>query len=82
MRYCESTDKEEQCRFCEKESVTVSMGNLLTFPFVSEAVDKGRVALHGWCAWIAGDDALLACQGGRCAVRSRVGGVLRTGITT
>lgn len=48
MRYCESTDKEEQCRFCEKESVTVSMGNLLTFPFVSEAVDKGRVALHGW----------------------------------
>jgi carbonic anhydrase len=56
MRYCESTDKEEQCRFCEKESVTVSMGNLLTFPFVSEAVDKGRVALHGWCAWIAGDD--------------------------
>jgi len=54
MRYCESKDEAEQCRFCEKESVTVSMGNLLTFPFVSEAVDKGRVALHGWCVRAGG----------------------------
>jgi carbonic anhydrase len=31
----------------EKAAVTVSLGNLLTFPFVREAVGDGRLTLHG-----------------------------------
>jgi carbonic anhydrase len=33
----------------EKEAVLVSLGNLLTFPFVRAAVEEGRLQLHG--AW-------------------------------
>ena len=38
----------EQCNFCERESVNVSLSNLLTFPFVKEAVSKKKLQLHGW----------------------------------
>lgn len=31
----------------EREAVRVSLGNLLTFPFVREAVDSERLTLHG-----------------------------------
>ncbi len=31
----------------EKEAVLVSLGNLMTFPFVSEAVQSGKLQLHG-----------------------------------
>jgi len=31
----------------EKEAVVVSLENLMTFPFVSEAVDNGKLTLHG-----------------------------------
>ncbi|TYG80257.1 hypothetical protein ES288_D02G202400v1 [Gossypium darwinii] len=37
----------EQCTNCEKEAVNVSLGNLLTYPFVREAVVKKAVALKG-----------------------------------
>ncbi|GAB2297381.1 hypothetical protein Dimus_031488 [Dionaea muscipula] len=37
----------EQCKNCEKEAVNVSLGNLLTYPFVREAVDKKTLALKG-----------------------------------
>ncbi|KAE8730227.1 Carbonic anhydrase [Hibiscus syriacus] len=37
----------EQCNNCEKEAVNVSLGNLLTYPFVREAVVKKTVALKG-----------------------------------
>ncbi|KAL1113469.1 hypothetical protein V6Z11_D02G191500 [Gossypium hirsutum] len=37
----------EQCTNCEKEAVNVSLGNLLTYPFVREAVVKKTVALKG-----------------------------------
>ncbi|GMJ13199.1 BETA CARBONIC ANHYDRASE 2, CARBONIC ANHYDRASE 18, carbonic anhydrase 2 [Hibiscus trionum] len=37
----------EQCTNCEKEAVNVSLGNLLTYPFVREAVVKKSVALKG-----------------------------------
>lgn len=33
---------------CEREAVKVSLANLLTFPWVKEAVDAGKVTLHGW----------------------------------
>ncbi|XVF02458.1 hypothetical protein REPUB_Repub04eG0177000 [Reevesia pubescens] len=37
----------EQCTNCEKEAVNVSLGNLLTYPFVREAVVKKSLALKG-----------------------------------
>ncbi|CAK8537038.1 unnamed protein product [Lathyrus sativus] len=37
----------EQCTNCEKEAVNVSIGNLLTYPFVREAVVKKTLALKG-----------------------------------
>ena len=36
-----------QARALEKESVVVSLENLLTFPFVQEAVDADQMTLHG-----------------------------------
>ncbi|CAI8608543.1 unnamed protein product [Vicia faba] len=40
-------DFSEQCTNLEKEAVNVSLGNLLTYPFVREAVVKKTVALKG-----------------------------------
>ena len=33
---------------CEKEAVRVSLENLMSFPFVREAVATGGLQLHGW----------------------------------
>lgn len=41
--------EEEMPRALEKESVVVSLENLMTFPFVREAVEAGDLSLHG--AW-------------------------------
>eukprot|EP00262_Sarcandra_glabra_P020708 TRINITY_DN839_c0_g1_i1.p1 TRINITY_DN839_c0_g1~~TRINITY_DN839_c0_g1_i1.p1 ORF type:complete len:259 (-),score=15.96 TRINITY_DN839_c0_g1_i1:148-924(-) len=37
----------EQCTKCEKEAVNVSLGNLITYPFVREGLAKKSLALHG-----------------------------------
>nr|ACJ85468.1 unknown [Medicago truncatula] len=37
----------EQCTNCEKEAVNVSLGNLLTYPFVRDGVVKKSLALKG-----------------------------------
>ncbi|KDP26586.1 hypothetical protein JCGZ_17744 [Jatropha curcas] len=44
---CSSLSFEEQCHNCEKEAVNVSLGNLLTYPFVKEGVLKKTLALKG-----------------------------------
>ncbi|GMI68401.1 carbonic anhydrase 1, BETA CARBONIC ANHYDRASE 1, SALICYLIC ACID-BINDING PROTEIN 3 [Hibiscus trionum] len=36
-----------QCTFCEKEAVNVSIGNLLTYPFVREGLANGTLTLRG-----------------------------------
>lgn len=41
-------DKEHICEFCEKEAIRVSLHNLLTFPFVQEAIANKRLEIHGW----------------------------------
>jgi carbonic anhydrase len=33
---------------CEKEAILVSLKNLMSFPWVSERVAKGKLSLHGW----------------------------------
>lgn len=40
-------DEDTRRRALEKEAVLVSLENLLTFPFVKEAVEDGRLTLHG-----------------------------------
>lgn len=37
----------EQCTMCEKEAMNVSLGNLLTYPFVREGLVKKTLALKG-----------------------------------
>ncbi|XP_051144074.1 carbonic anhydrase 2-like [Andrographis paniculata] len=45
---CKHLDVNEQCTLLEKEAVNVSLGNLLTYPFVREAVAlKKTLALRG-----------------------------------
>ncbi|MDU8928169.1 carbonic anhydrase [Alisedimentitalea sp. MJ-SS2] len=38
---------EDQGGALEKQAVIVSLENLMTFPFVTEAVESGRLSLHG-----------------------------------
>jgi carbonic anhydrase len=41
-------DRAEKQSRCETEAVRLSLANLLTFPWVREAVDESRLALHGF----------------------------------
>lgn len=40
-------DPKERVRALEKRSVVTSLENLMSFPFVKEAVDSGELTLHG-----------------------------------
>ena len=42
------TSFETQCRICEKTSILNSLNNLMTFPWVKDAVVSGQLTLHGW----------------------------------
>ncbi|EYU31260.1 hypothetical protein ABFS82_12G117200 [Erythranthe guttata] len=44
---CNTLDFTEQCTQLEKEAVNVSLGNLLTYPYVREAVVKNAISLRG-----------------------------------
>ncbi|RAL53268.1 hypothetical protein DM860_006940 [Cuscuta australis] len=44
---CNDLDLDAQCNMLEKEVVNVSLGNLLTYPFVREAVAKKALSLKG-----------------------------------
>lgn len=46
-RVAGSGDPETEITALEKEAVVVSIENLLTFPFVKEAVEEGTLTLHG-----------------------------------
>jgi carbonic anhydrase len=39
---------EARAAACERAAVHVSLGNLMSFPFVREAAAAGRLQLHGW----------------------------------
>jgi carbonic anhydrase len=56
----EHGDGPEGQRALEQEGVRVSMENLLTFPFVKERVDAGRLSIHG---------AVFAIEDGKLRVR-------------
>lgn len=46
-RIDKSAGEAEQLRALEMQSVVVSLENLLTFPFITEAREKGELSLHG-----------------------------------
>ncbi len=48
---------EEQARATEQGSIVQSLENLMTFPWVRERVENGRLALKGW--WFNMDDGGL-----------------------
>ncbi len=35
-------------RLCEHESIKVSLANLMSFPWLRERAESGKLALHGW----------------------------------
>lgn len=37
-----------QAHACEQAAVLVSLGNLMTYPWISQRVESGKLALHGW----------------------------------
>ncbi len=37
-----------QAKECEHGAIALSLGNLLTFPWIRERVEAGTLALHGW----------------------------------
>ena len=39
---------ETKRRFCELESIKGSLSNLMTFPWIAERVEAGKLQLHGW----------------------------------
>ncbi len=45
---CKDNDTETACRLCEKEAIKISLNNLMTFPFVAEAVQQDKLKIHGW----------------------------------
>jgi len=40
-------DEKDKLRSLEQEGIVVSLENLMTFPFVREAVEEGRLSMHG-----------------------------------
>ena len=38
---------ESQARLLEKQSILISLENMMSFPFVKDAVEAGRLSLHG-----------------------------------
>jgi carbonic anhydrase len=51
-----------QCSYCERESVNVSLANLLTFPWIKDAVARRVLQLHGWCVSSACMECFAANQ--------------------
>lgn len=39
---------EAALRMCERETVAISLANLMTFPWIRERVEQGKLMLHGW----------------------------------
>ena len=43
----QGTEKEGDLTALEQQAVKVSLSNLMSFPFIQEAVESGALALHG-----------------------------------
>ncbi len=45
-------------RACEQQAILVSLSNLMTFSWIRERVEQGRLTLHGWYFDIEGGELL------------------------
>lgn len=41
-------DLEDQLRICGQEAIKTSLANLLSFPWIEERVNEGKLRIHGW----------------------------------
>jgi carbonic anhydrase len=41
------TDPGQRIRALEQEAVLVSLENMMSFPFITEAIDSGHLTVHG-----------------------------------
>jgi carbonic anhydrase len=48
MRELAGESEAVQVRACEHGAIALSLGNLMTFPWIRERVEAGTLALHGW----------------------------------
>ena len=58
-----SDDENAKLRMCEQEAVLVSLQNLMTFPWVRQQVESGKLAIHGWYFSIESGELLAYNQG-------------------
>ncbi len=47
-RFCPDYTHEEKVRFTEQENVLFQLKNIMSYPFVAEALESGSLHLHGW----------------------------------
>ncbi len=40
--------QEDKARACEQRAILISLHNLMTFPWVRERIENGKLVLHGW----------------------------------
>ena len=43
-----SATLDEQCHHCEQAAISVSLENLMTFPFIVRALEANQLHTHGW----------------------------------
>ncbi len=58
----------EQERACEQRAILVSLGNLMTFPWISDRVANGKLTVHGWSFDIEQGQLLRYDSATRCYV--------------
>ena len=49
---------EARHRACEQQAILVSLNNLMTFSWIRECVEQGKLELHGWYFDIEGGELL------------------------
>lgn len=57
QEYAGASDKMRH-RACEQQAILVSLDNLMTFSWIRERVEQGRLTLHGWYFDIEGGELL------------------------
>lgn len=48
MQDLRGSPKEVIAHACEQAAILVSLGNLMTYPWIRQRVESGKLALHGW----------------------------------
>lgn len=43
-----SISLDEKCSLCERAAIGVSLDNLMTFPFITRAIEAETLQIHGW----------------------------------